>query len=92
MDKKTKRKPTGAAAMGAGPGRPPGSINKHTKAIKDAIVEAFDKAGGVDYLLQVSKDDPRTFLGLVGKVVPMQVDAGGKVVVEVVARANKPSS
>ena len=39
------------------------------------IRTALDKAGGVDYLVERAKD-PKTasaFLGLVGKVLPMQV-------------------
>ena len=49
--------------------------NKNTAAIKDMILEALHGAGGVDYLQDRAKD-PRTaaaFLGLVGKVLPMQV-------------------
>lgn len=74
MVKQTKRKPTGAAAMGAGPGRPKGSANKTTTAIKEAVVEAFEKAGGVDYLVKLASEDPKTFCGLVGRVIPLQVD------------------
>lgn len=40
--KKTKRKPTGAAAMGAGPGRPKGSVNKVTKNAREAIARFVD--------------------------------------------------
>jgi len=49
--------------------------NKNTAAIKDMILQALDGAGGVEYLQDRAKD-PRTaaaFLGLVGKVLPMQV-------------------
>jgi hypothetical protein len=72
---KTKRKPTGAAAMGAGPGRPKGSQNKVTTEIKEMVVEALSELGGVAYLVDRG-NDPRTataFLGLVGKVLPLQV-------------------
>ena len=72
---KTTRKPTGAAAKGAGPGRPKGLPNKTTKALKDMILAALDGAGGVEYLMERAQD-PRTasaFLTLVGKVLPMQV-------------------
>lgn len=57
-----------------GPGRPKGIPNKTTKAIKDAITEAFDRAGGVDYLVRLANEDPKTFCGLVGKVIPLQVE------------------
>jgi hypothetical protein len=91
---KTKRKPTGAAAMGAGPGRPKGSMNKVTAELKDMILQALDGAGGVKYLQDRAKD-PRTasaFLSLVGKTLPLTVKGTGangehifqKIVVEVV--------
>ena len=91
---KTKRKPTGAAAMGAGPGRPKGSVNKTTVEIKAMVLAALDGAGGIDYLVQRAQD-PRTasaFLTLVGKVLPMQVNGPGangehvfsKIIVEIV--------
>lgn len=35
--KKTKRKPTGAAAMGAGPGRPKGVPNKVTTEFRETV-------------------------------------------------------
>lgn len=60
-----------------GPGRPKGLPNKTTQAIKDAIVEAFEKAGGVEYLVTLAKEDPKTFCGLVGKVIPLQVEGTG---------------
>ena len=52
-----------------------GVPNKNTQAIKDMILEALHGVGGVDYLMECAKDDKsRTaFLGLVGKVLPMQV-------------------
>lgn len=62
------------------PGRPKGSPNKTTAAVKDAIVEAFELAGGVQYLLNVAQTDPKTFCGLIGKVIPLQVDASGLVI------------
>lgn len=91
---KTKRKPTGAAAMGPGPGRPKGSQNKVTTDLKDMILGALDAAGGIDYLTDKAKD-PRTasaFLTLVGKTLPMTVKGPGeggahvfqKIIVEVV--------
>lgn len=72
---KPKRKATGAAAMGAGPGRPKGLPNKNTKAIKDMVLAALDGAGGVDYLIERAHDarTASAFLGLVGKVLPTQI-------------------
>jgi hypothetical protein len=54
-------------------GRKKGVPNKITADIRAAVVEAFDRAGGVDYLVKLASIDPRTFCGLVGKVIPLQV-------------------
>jgi len=34
---------------------------------------AFDRAGGEDYLLTVAKDDPKTFVSLLGRVLPTEI-------------------
>ncbi len=73
--KQTKRKPTGAAAKGAGPGRPKGSTNKVPAEVKAMVREALERAGGVTYLVDCAHD-PKTktaFLLLVGKILPLMV-------------------
>ncbi|MBV8649697.1 hypothetical protein [Paludibacterium sp.] len=75
--KKTKRKPTGAAAMGAGPGRPKGVPNKTTMALKEMILGALDKKGGMDYLVDQADKNPVAFMSLVGKVLPMTIQGTG---------------
>lgn len=70
---KIKRKPTGAAALGAGPGRPKGSQNKVTREIKEMVIEALTAAGGVEYLVDKADSHPAAFLSLVGKTLPLQV-------------------
>ena len=81
MDKVTKnvskRKPP--AKGGSRKGVP----NKVTGEIKQMILDALGNAGGVEYLTDRAKD-PRTaaaFMGLLGKVLPMQVEGpnGGPV-------------
>jgi len=56
-------------------GRRKGTPNKMTAALKDMILKALDEAGGVDYLVQQSEETPTAFLALVGKVLPLQVNA-----------------
>ena len=59
-----------------GPGRPKGSANKTTAAIKEMVVRALDEAhpeGGIEYLKQQAALNPTAFLTLVGKVLPLQV-------------------
>jgi len=62
----------------AGKGRPKGSTNKATKAIKEMILGALDDAGGQEYLKRQAEENPTAFMTLIGKVLPMQVDANVK--------------
>lgn len=62
--------PKGGPKVG---GRKKGTPNKQTAAIKDMIVQALDKAGGVDYLLSQAEENPNAFMALVGKVLPLQL-------------------
>ena len=58
-----------------GQGRPKGCLNKNNQMIRDMITEALHGVGGVDYLMDCATD-PKTkaaFLGLIGKVMPVQV-------------------
>lgn len=69
-----KRKPPAA-----GMGRVKGSTNKVPREVKQMILQALDKAGGVSYLERCARD-PKTapaFLALVGKVLPLQVTGPG---------------
>jgi hypothetical protein len=62
-----------------GPGRPKGSGNKITRTIKEAIALAFDEVGGKEYLVKVAGEDPRTFLGLVARVIPTEIEHSGAI-------------
>lgn len=61
----------------AGKGRPKGSPNKTTTALKEAILQAATESGGpegmVGYLKTLAADQPVAFAGLLGKVLPMTV-------------------
>ena len=59
----------------AGKGRPKGSPNKATKALKDMILGALDDAGGQDYLRRQSIENPTAFMTLIGKVLPTTINA-----------------
>lgn len=67
-------------------GRKKGTPNKTTRQIKEAIIEAFELEGGVDYLRKVAAEDSKTFCALLGKVLPMQItgEDGGKIEVNIV--------
>lgn len=69
----------------AGKGRKPGVPNKTTTVLKEAILQALEESGGVEYLKMVAKSDPRTFCAMLGRVLPMQVTGvdGGAVTIRV---------
>ncbi len=56
-------------------GRPKGRLNKTTVSVKDALLEAFEKKGGVPALLKWAKDDPTAFYALWGRLAPREVNA-----------------
>lgn len=78
---KPKRKATGCAAMGAGPGRPKGSINKTGASAKEAIQAAAEGLGGTNRLVEWAKEDPlneRVFWGSIyPKLLPLQISGEG---------------
>jgi hypothetical protein len=51
-------------------GRAKGTPNRTTQDMKSAILEAFERAGGADYLTMLAADEPRTFVTLLAKVLP----------------------
>ena len=70
---KPKRKATGAAAMGAGPGRPKGVPNKTTTELKQAILNAandgarMEKERRAGWLpAHACKEEPKAFSSLLG--------------------------
>lgn len=50
-----------------------GIPNRTTQNIKDAIEGAFDRLGGVDYLVKVGQSDPRTFCALLSRLLPTKL-------------------
>lgn len=63
----------------AGMGRPKGIPNKSTKAVKEALVEAFEKRGGVPALIKWSNAEPTEFYKLWAKLLPNEVKATGSI-------------
>lgn len=63
-----------------------GSRDKSLLTIRDMIVGALDRAGGEDYLLRLAEDEPKTFLSLVSKVLPLQEggEGGGPLTINIV--------
>jgi len=74
---KPKKILSGAAANGPGPGRPKGSQNKATKAIKDAAIGALNAGEGAEaFFLQRKEEDPNAFMGFLKSIVPLDVHMG----------------
>lgn len=78
---KPEKRLAGAAAAAAagrpGPGRPPGVRNRMTN-LRDAVLEAFDRVGGADYLVRLAEgtqSDRAAFTGLMAKILPSQIQA-----------------
>ena len=60
-------------------GRQKGSLNKDNADIRAMVVGALKAVGGQEYLAECAISHPVAFLGLVGKVMPLQLasnDAG----------------
>ena len=82
-DKLVKRNANGQFERGskalAGAGRPPGSLNKTTTQLKEAILGALEAAGGkegsVGYLRRLAIENSSAFASLLGKVLPTTLSA-----------------
>jgi hypothetical protein len=46
-----------------------------TPEIKAGILEAFELAGGVDYLVEIARCDPPTFCRLLAAIIPSEIKA-----------------
>jgi hypothetical protein len=59
-------------------GRVKGTPNKVNGDIKEMVVTALSRAGGVDYLVNCAHKQPVAFLGLVGRVLPLTIAGKGE--------------
>lgn len=68
-----------------GSGRKAGTPNKITRVLTEAIDEALERVGGVDYLVDVANKDRKAFCALLGRRLPkdMTVHADGSVTIHV---------
>jgi hypothetical protein len=67
----------------AGAGRPPGSKNKTTLALKEAVLAALERVGGEKYLARLAIENSSAFASLLGRILPHTLaadpDSGGGV-------------
>jgi len=52
-----------------------GKPNKVTAELKEMILGALDEAGGQKYLVQQANANPASFLTLLGKYIPAELNA-----------------
>ena len=62
-----------------GSGRAPGTPNKATQEVRDALREAFERKGGVEYLVGLDDD---VFARLLARLIPNEITAQLGAVVE----------
>ena len=91
VTRKITKRPDQIGGGKPGPGRKPGIPNRANGLLKDAIIQAAEEAGGeggmVAYLTKQAKKHPAAFLGLIGRVLPLQVQDRGarpQIIVEIV--------
>ncbi len=70
--------PKGVRPPAAGKGRPKGAKNKTPALLKDMILQALSNVGGAEYLQHQAGKNPTAFLGLIGRVLPLQIKEGGQ--------------
>ena len=73
------------ANLRKGGGRAKGVPNKANKALKEMILGALKDAGGQKYLLNQALNNSNSFLALIGKVLPSEIQSHqqGNIVVTV---------
>ena len=59
-----------------------GKPNLMTKALKDMILGALNRAGGEDWLLEQAQVNPAAFMTLIGKILPSDVNVSGNITVQ----------
>lgn len=65
-------------------GKAKGTPNKLTRDVKEMILTALSDVGGAKYLARQAEQNPVAFMGLVGKVLPLQLAGhdGGALIVD----------
>jgi len=62
----------------AGKGRGKGNLNKINSDIKQMIDGALQDVGGRSYLARQAIENPVAFMGLLGKILPKDINVGGQ--------------
>jgi hypothetical protein len=65
-------RPLGSPKYG---GRQKGTLNKDNADIKKMLLEALNHKGGTNYFIEQADLNPVAFMGLIGKLIPKDVNA-----------------
>jgi Family of unknown function (DUF5681) len=71
-------------------GRPIGSLNVVTRILKEQILEALDRQGGIEYLQWLARTNSSAFVSLLSKVLPTTVEGEGHVTITLEERIVRP--
>lgn len=74
-----------------GKGRRRGVPNKFTAELREVILQALEEAGGVDYLVRVSRDNPAVFCALLGRLLPLEARLSAATPAELIVTWKEPS-
>ena len=60
--------------------RPVGSKGSDAIKLRNTIIASFtdDRVGGIEYLVKQAHENPVAYMGLIGKVLPKEVNLGGQ--------------
>lgn len=78
MSDEKQRENKAGKKMPVSPGRPKGVPNKLTTEVKQMVLDALSEVGGVSYLVEQAREKPVAFIGLIGKIIPLQVNGAGE--------------
>ena len=74
-------------------GRPPGSLNRMTQTVRDAIAQAAEGLGGPERLIEWAREDPKNetafWTSLYPKLLPLQVSGDRSSPIEHVHRMER---
>lgn len=87
-EKQSKISHGGKGGARPGAGRPKGSIDKGNALIREMVAQALHNMGGVAYLERQAEEQPKAFLSLIGRVIPVQIEGGGGGPVQIVATSH----
>ena len=54
-------------------GRPKGSTNRQSQAIKDMLRASLDRVGGIDYFVKQAEENPTSYMAMISKTIPADV-------------------